>query len=145
MKKFNTYFLPLSGQKIADIRAHTAPLVTASQCSTIPSRNMCVVCKFAPSQSWHWKSNREIQEMPQEANELWGLLASMLTVVEFNCEAGQIIKRYYNLREGIVIHTAKSKTNRLFVFLWCKIGSFKRMCGVLNCCHALGMNIYQNH
>ena len=41
--------------------------------------------------------------MPQEANELWGLLASMLTVVEFNCEAGQIIKRYYNLREEIVI------------------------------------------
>ena len=22
-------------------------------CSTIPPRNMCVVCKFAPSQSWH--------------------------------------------------------------------------------------------
>ena len=42
-----------------------------SICSTIPPRNMCVVCKFAPSQSWHWKSNREIQEMPQEANELW--------------------------------------------------------------------------
>ena len=33
--------------------------------------------------------------MPQEANELWGLLASMLKVVEFNCEAGQIIKTYY--------------------------------------------------
>ena len=29
-----------------------------------------VPCKFAPSQRWHWKSNREIQEMLQEANEL---------------------------------------------------------------------------
>ena len=32
---------------------------------------VCVVCKFARSQNWHWKSNREIQEMLQGANELW--------------------------------------------------------------------------